>query len=195
MEAVTFITPQIVTPPTTYPVSLAETRAQLGIETTDHDATLAGIIASATELAEVYINQALITRTYKGFLDSFPACRHIDLPRSPLQSVTHVKTYDDADAATTMDAADYYVDAASLTGRIVLRQSGSWPCVERVANGIEIQWVAGYGDDPADVPEMIRLGVMITVGWLYENRGDEAAPKTLPPAAEALLLPHRIWTV
>lgn len=195
----TFITPVVVTPPAAYPVSLAEVRAQLGIETTDEDPRLTALIAAATEMAEAYTGRALLERTYRGFLGCFPACRHIDMPRSPLQSVTHVKAYADDDAAETLDVGDYYVDTASLTGRIVLRSGSSWPTVARVANGVEVQWVSGFGPDMNDVPsdmrDSFRLAIQVIVGWLFENRGDEQSPKTMPAAAEALLGPWRILNV
>ena len=46
------------------------------------------------------------------------------------------------------------------------------PAITRAANGLEIQFVAGYGDDPHDVPEPIRLGLLQLVAGLNENRGD-----------------------
>lgn len=193
-----FITPQVVTAPADYPVSLAEVRAQLGIETTDEDARLTGLIAAATEMAEAYTGRALLERTYRGFLGCFPACRHLDLPRSPLQSVTHVKAYADDDTSETLDAADYYVDTASLSGRVVLRSGSSWPTVERVANGVEVQWVAGYpgmNEVPSDMRDSFRLAIQVIVAWLNEQRGDEASPKAMPPAAEALLNPWRIYWI
>lgn len=193
-----FMTPQVVTAPAAYPVGLAEVRARLRLETTEDDADLASLIAAATEMAEAYTGRALIERTYRGFLGCFPACRHIDLPRAPLQSVVSVKAYADDDSSVTVDAADYYVDAASLSGRIVLRSGASWPTVGRVANGVEVQWVAGYpdmNDVPADMRDSFRSAILILVGWLNEQRGDEASPKAMPPAAEALLNPWRIYWI
>lgn len=210
------MTPQIVTAPARYPVSTAEVRDQLGIDARDFDAFHGGLIAAATAAVETYLNRALITRTYVANLDRWPhhgaghrhpayanpvaglwRCgpRWIELPRAPLQAVGFVKTYDDADVATTWADTDYYVDTRSTVGRIVLRAGASWPAPTRVANGIEIQWTAGMGDNPADVPEDIRLGILIVIASLNEQRGDELTPKGLPEPATALLGPHRLIPV
>jgi uncharacterized phiE125 gp8 family phage protein len=191
-----YITPVVVTPPAQYPVSLAEVRAQLGIETTDEDARLTGLIAAATEMAEQYTNRSFISRSYRGFLDCFPYCGHLELPRAPLQSVTSITTFDDdGDVATVFSADDYYVDTGSTLGRVALRSGSSWPTFTRRSNGAELIWVAGFGDNPADVPEGIRLAIQVLIGWLNEQRGDEASPKDMPMAAEALLNPYRIFAI
>lgn len=197
------MTPILVTPPAKLPVSLAEVREQLRIDHVEDDATLAGLIEAATDLVEVHLNQALITRTYKAYLDQWPEVQYVrrvwsnypwpivrdslELPRAPLQSVTSIKTYDDSDTPTTFSAASYYVDTSSVVGRIALRTGAAWPQPTRTANGIEITWTAGYGDNPGDIPPRYRLAIIVTVGWLSEQRGDEGSPKVLPTSAEALL--------
>lgn len=190
--------PQLVTAPARYPVSLAEARQQLGFDTQDRDPFLAQLIAAATEHVETYTGRALITRTYKGYLNGWPcdpqgwAQRFIRLEKPPLQAVAHVVTYDDSDAATTFDAANYYVDSAGAAGRLVLRRFAVWPVslALRVANAIEVQWTAGYGDNPGDAPETLRIAVQMMVGVLNEQRGDETAPPMTPPAVQLLLAPY-----
>jgi hypothetical protein len=183
--------------PALFPVSLNEAKKQLEIDDSDtsHDAYLQGLIQAATDEAERFTGRSLITRTYKNFWDKWPASpsqeiwwegvregpetllggskRDFELPRPPLQSVTHVKTYDDNDTATTFSSDKYFVSAPdSGPGRIVLRRSESAPTIERVADGLEVQWLAGYGDNPGDVPEPIRHGILMTVAWAFTNRGD-----------------------
>ena len=215
------MTPQLLTAPAKYPVSLAEARFQLGLQTQDFDPRLAGLIAAATSAVETFLNRSLISRSYHGFLDYWPVTgqairgdsapnygagypfgggeiglgffkRALHLPRPPLISVDYVKTYDDTDTATTFDPSNYYVDTAGNEGRLVLRTNSSWTLPTRTANGIEIGWTAGYGVNPADVPEPIRLAIQMMVGSFNEQRGDESAPPTIPPAAQALLWPYRI---
>ena len=101
----------------------------------------------------------------------------ITLPYPPLLSVTHVKTYDDNDVATTWAASNYFVDTTSIPGRIVARDGVSLPVATRVANGFEIEFVAGYGDDEADVPETVRTGILIMAAHLHEHRGDDDPAK------------------
>lgn len=199
------MTPIVVTPPARYPVSLAEARLQLGLNTQDYDPRLAALIAAATEAVENYCGRALITRTYKGFLTWWPydkttgaVQRFVQLEKPPLISVGYLKTYDDADAATTFDPAGYFVSVNRTIGRIVLRRFAVWPIPLRAAEGIEIQWTAGYGSNPGDVPETIRLAIQAQVGFLNEQRGDEPVavvgqqPAPLCGVALALLGPP-IW--
>jgi uncharacterized phiE125 gp8 family phage protein len=194
--------PILVTPPARYPVSLAEARLQLGLDTQDYDPRLAALIAASTEAVEIYMGRALISRTYKGFLTWWPCDRdtgavqrYVSLDWPPLISVAHVITYDDADVPTTFSAASYFVSANRTPGRIVLRRDAVWPIPLRAAEGIEIQWTAGYGDNPADVPETVRLAILAQVGFLNEQRGDEPVtdggqhPASLCGVAMALLGP------
>lgn len=193
--------PILVTPPAGYPVSLAEVRAQLGIETTEHDAQLTGLIAAATEMAEIWTNRSFITRTYMAVMDAWPCnrfgqrMRGVELPRAPLLGVSQVRTFSEADVPTVWDADEYFVDTGSVVGRLVLRSGFSWPAADRGVNGIEITWSAGYGPNPGDVPEVLRLGVMMILAWLWEQRGDEGSPGEPPPAAQALLGPYRLYSM
>lgn len=181
---------KLVTGPTVEPVTAADAILHARLDGVTDSAIIAGLIATARELAETYTRRAFMAQTWKGFLDAGPCGSSIEVPRPPLQSVTHVKTYTDADVATTMSAALYYVDTVSEPGRIVLRDGASWPDITRVANGLEIQFIAGY--TTATLPQSIKTGILNLVAWLYEHRGDG----TMPPAATyAALDGDRLWLV
>jgi uncharacterized phiE125 gp8 family phage protein len=110
-----------------------------------------------------------------------------------LVSVTHVKSYDDSDTATTFDSAKYFVDTANTPPRIVLRDGQSWPTGLRAANGLEIQYVAGYGSNDTDVPEPLRLAIMQIITANYENRGDEAVK--MPSIVNSLVSPYKVLSL
>lgn len=183
---------KLFTPPTDEPVSIAEAKLHARIDDDTDNAAVAGMIKAARELAETYTRRAFVTQTWQLFMDGFPSERFIELPRPPLQSVTHVKTYTDADVATVFAASNYYVDTVTAPGRLVLRDGASWPDVARVANGVEIQYVVGYGT-PDLVPGSIKMGVLHLIAWLYEHRGD--ASMVVPDSAYAALVGDRIWQV
>lgn len=183
----------LVTAATADPVSLAEAKRHARIEENEDTPTVAALIKTATALCERFTNRAFLSQSYKLFLDEWPAERYLEMPRAPLMSVTHVKTYDDADAATLFASSNYFVDVNSRPGRIVLRDGASWPALSRVANGVEIQFAAGYGSTPLDVPIEIRQAILLTLGHLYEHRGDAGAE--MPETAFALLAPHRDWMI
>ena len=182
-----------VTPPTCEPVSMADAKLHAKIDESADNNTVTALIAAARKMAESYTNRVFITQTWKLFLDGAPCKSSLELPKAPLQSVTHIKSYDDSDAATTLDASNYFVDAMSRPGRIVLRSSGSWPTPERVANGFEAQFICGYGADADSVPAEIKQAILLIIAHLYEHRGD--ANVEMPETACMLLSPHKDWFI
>ncbi len=204
------------TAPTEEPATLAEAKLHLKVENTADDTLISDLISSARELCEKETGRAFITQTWQLFLDRFPfapngdewwdgtrdgaitnlyeAVRHIAIPKPPLVSVSHLITYgddpDNNDDPQTFDASNYFVDTVSEPGRLALRINSIWPVrVLRAANGIEVEFVAGYGAAAA-VPRDIKNAILITVAHLYENRGDQ--DMNLPNSAQALLSKYRI---
>lgn len=202
----------VLTPPAALPVSIDDASAHLRVDFDEDDASVNALLAAAASFVETYTGRALLTRTYRGFLDCWPGDIHrgdqvssnrrcaVDLPMPPLIAISHVITYDDSDTPTTMDPADYYVDAAGFVGRLLHRADVTWPIPTRVANGIEIQWTAGYGDDPVDVPAHYKHAMLLLIGHWYANREavvgvdnrDSSAP--LPLGVAELLAPHRVYS-
>jgi len=192
------------TAPATSAVDLQQAKQWLRVSDSDvaDEAVVVGLLQAAVEACEMYTGRALITQTWTAFLDAWPRvpssddywegvkqgpetmlfnpARGLELRRGPLQSVTSITSYDDSDAATVYAASSYFVD--TVTNRIVLRTSATPPLPTRVANGIKIIYVAGYGDDPDDVPETLRQGVLAYTAHLYEHRGDDdLAMMPMPP--------------
>ena len=195
---------QTVTPATVYPVATEDAVAHVNAQGVGDDTLIEAFVAAATEWVEEYTGRALINRTYKAFLDAWPVDTRgyqltaLELPKPPLVSVTHVKTYTDADAASTFSAGGYFVDTNSLKGRVVLRTAAAWPDATRAANGIEIQWVAGYGATAASVPAPIKHAMLLLIAHWYDNRSSVETVevvKEVPLGAEALLNAYKVWAV
>jgi len=139
----------LVTPPTSLPVTLAETKDHLRIESTftDDDAYIRSLIHVATVQAESITRRKLVTQTWKAFYDDWP--KDWKLPYGQLQSVTHVKYTDSDDTVNTdFDEGDEFsVDTDSDPGRIVLKYGETYPGDSLAEqNPIEVQFVCGYGD-------------------------------------------------
>ncbi len=191
----------LITPPALEPVTLVEAKAHLRVESAQDDTLITALIVAARQSAEIWLGRALITQTWRLLEDAAPEGRFLELPRAPLLSVTHVKSYDDTDAATIFPASAYFVDTARQPGRVVLRVGAVWPTVSRAANGFEVQFAAGYGPAASDVPAAIRQGLLIHLASLYAARGDRVAPdgrlvqedlSVLPATAFALYAPYRL---
>lgn len=188
---------KLLTAPKDEPVTVDEAMLHARIDDSVEAPIVAGMIKAARELAETYTRRALITQTWQLFLDAFPAESFIELPRAPLQSVTHVKTYTDADVAATFASSNYYVDAVGEPCSIVLRGASSWPDVGRVVNGVEIQFVAGYGG-PDAVPSNIKQAILMMVAEMYEFRNASVTGTLVQEISQgpyALLASERIWRV
>jgi uncharacterized phiE125 gp8 family phage protein len=181
----------LVTGPTDEPVSLGEAKNHLRVDITDDDAYIESLITVARRSCEYIANKKFITQTWNLLLDGFPGSTKLELPKSldPLESVTHIKYYDVDDQPTTYDAANYVIDIYSQPARIVLKSGSSWPGdILRVANGVEVQVVVGFGDD-ADVPMEVKQAMLLVVGHLYENREQVTDAKLveIPRGAKSLL--------
>lgn len=187
----------IVTPPAIEPISLAEAKAQLRVDGTQDDTLITSLITAARQVAESLLARALITQTLRYLCDEAPE-DVFTLPRAPLQSISSIKVYDDADTATVLDPSLYMADTAN--SRVALRSGAVWPSVNRVMNGFEVQYVAGYGSNASDVPLAIRQGLLAHISHLYAHRGDSLTREgiaeaftSMPREALALYAPYRIF--
>tara|TARA_R100000329_G_scaffold146013_1_gene132144 strand:+ start:250 stop:927 length:678 start_codon:yes stop_codon:yes gene_type:complete len=196
---------------TEYAVTTTELKNHLKIDNSDDDAELTVIQKAVHNWAKRTTGRSITTQTLNMFIDSVyqPDIvikegayigidqdinrRSIILPESPVASITHVKYYDDDDTATTYAATKYYLDNAAVPAKFVLRQGESYPTGLRVANALEIRYVAGYGASSA-VPQDIKLACLSYAANLYEHRGDtlDGKPIVAPPTAVQLIRPYVI---
>lgn len=187
--------PTVVTPPSVEPVTLIEAKAHLNVLSNDDDTYIEALITVARTLAEEELGSSLITQTLKYYLDAFPLCK-IALPQSPVQSITTLKYVDLDGALTTWDAANYTLDAADRSARVVPAYTKSWPSTRCQINAVELTYVAGYGDVAADIPAPIRHGILMLISDLYENRENTAInvnASEMPTAVRRLFAPYRVW--
>jgi len=189
------------TPPAAEPLSLEEVKLHCRLDETDvtEDTLLNDLIIAAREHVEALTNRALLTQTVQLVLDGWPAV--IELPRPPIQSLASVTYTDYLGAAALVPATDYYLDDDNEPARVVLEYGKSWPTATlRPSGAIVAEYVAGYGDEPTDVPQGILQAMLLLIGHWYENReavGDSkfvAGQQEIPFAVTALLAPYRVWT-
>ncbi len=178
----------LTTPPAAEPVTLAEAKAHLKVDSSADDALITSLIVAARARAEWHTGRAFVTQSWTLWLDAWPQDGLVEIPLPPLQSVTQVKTYDLDDAASVLDPSAYQLDAASAPARLKRK---SEPRTDlRAVNAVEIAFTAGYGDASA-VPQPVKQAILQIVADLYANRGDTA--EIVSAAAEALLAPYRIF--
>jgi uncharacterized phiE125 gp8 family phage protein len=183
-----------VTEPVVEPVSLAEAKLHMRVEIDDDDTLIAGLITAAREHLESTSRPqlAMVTQTWRYVADAWPASDTLELRPYPLQSVTSIKHTSDAGVEATLASSNYVVDTFGNPGRVRLKASASWPSTTLAAlNGLVVEFVAGYGNTPADLPRRLRQSVLLLVAHWYENREpvvvSGAMPKELPLSVQALM--------
>jgi len=182
----------ITTEPASEPVTATDVKNQLEIDSADtsKDTQIELYITAARQMVEEYTGLALITQVWRLTLDHWPNDREewwdgvrqgalnelrasgraaqIMLPRYPLQSVDTIT----ADGAAVTIADVFIADTQQRPGRLVIKHGATWPTVIDNANGIQIDYTAGYGDAPTDVPAALRLAIIQMAAYMFEHRGD-----------------------
>lgn len=184
----------LATPPSAYPVTVEEAKAHLRIEHALDDTYIGTLIAAVTaELdgRQGWLRRALITQTWDYALPRFPVARRICIPFPPLQSVTSIKYFDADNAEQTFASDNYETITQDEQGYVALKQSASWPSTYEREAAVTIRYVAGYGAAATNVPANIRAAILLRVGELYTNRGDEAVHGDMAVTVKRLLSPSR----
>ena len=182
------------TAPLIDPITVAKVKEFLRIEHSEEDSLLNGLILAATDTCEKYLERALITQTYTMYTNFYPYEKdYYQLYYGPIQNIVSVTSYTYVDTTVTFPATKYYLADSEQNGKVVLDYSEVWDTnVLRPRNGVETIYVAGYGDDPEDIPTGIREGMMHLIAYWYENR--ETGSVTIPTIVEALWGPYKLHT-
>ena len=164
---------QIVTPPVTLPITVDQAKAQSRITAVDtsQDDLISLYIQTAVRYAERRLGRQLMTSTYKYVTDCLPDdySKWIELPVSPVQSVTSVQYIADDGTLTTWDSNLWVSDLISEPARIRPIYQGSWPVYQQTLNAIQVTFVAGYGN-ASSVPPELKTAILMLTAHLYENR-------------------------
>lgn len=184
----------LLTPPAAEPLSLAEAKAFLRVETADEDALITALIAAGRIHVERQSGLALITQSWRLVLDCWPDNGRIAVRPAPLLALTAARVLDFDGEARAIDLRPFVTDASTST---LSFRPWTLPMPTRIAAGIELDVSTGFGDAAGDVPEPLRQAVRLLVAHWYENRGIVAGTQgpPLPPGAAALVAPYRILTL
>lgn len=180
------------TQPAVEPVTVAEAKAHLRVDTSDDDTYIGTLVTAARQWVEEYLDRSLVNTQWTMRLDSFPY--EIELPRPPIAtsgtttavSVTYTLG---SEATATLSTASYRVDRNSTPGVVRQLRSGTWPANLDDYNAVTVTWWAGYGASGSSVPAAIRHAILMVVGTLYERRAaaDNAGSVDVPFGVKALL--------
>lgn len=152
------------------PVTLADAKLQLRIETdiTAEDARVTRLIQSAREECEHKIGRGLLLPTWELVLDAFPAVE-IELRKADIAAITSVIYIDENGASQTMDSALYSLDADTAHGWLLPAIDTTWPATLDTANAVRVRFTTGVAT-AAQVPAAIKDWILLRVESLYRNK-------------------------
>jgi uncharacterized phiE125 gp8 family phage protein len=194
-ELVTAATDVVIT------VNEAKDRLRRSYDQSIEDGQIEDAIAAATAFAEEDLRLSFLTQTRRIWFDGFPCDSVLLLDRGPVQTVSSVKTYDTADASTTLSSSVYQLDAVSVPARVTLRSGQSWTSSTslRDVNAVAVEYVAGYGSAATSVPGALKQAILLLVGSLWEHREQVIVAQfagqflELPFGYKELTAPYRRW--
>lgn len=179
-------------PPAAEPVGLAEAKDYLRIAGDTQDELVAGLIGAARSRIEELTGVMMITRSLRVAMDWWPRGtvdrRWMRLPVRPAQSLIAVRVFDG------------YGNAQAVTSRFTLpsgRQAkllwvdGAFPWPGQRVGGIEIDFVAGFGEEAGDVAESLRLAVKRLAAHAFNARDPETIAGPIPVDVAGLIAPWR----
>lgn len=174
----------LITPPAAFPITLQEAKKACSVTHADDDAYIAALLDGATAYCDGltgYLNRAIISQTWRRTQAGFTNARLIP---PAVQSVSSVVYLDENDAEQTLSASEYRLISDGRQADIEF--TGTMPVISARSDAVRIEFVAGYGDNPGDVPAGIRSALMHMVRHSYDEK------EGIPEWAIKLLYPHRI---
>lgn len=181
----------LINPPIAEPLALVEVKAHLRLDGDAEDALLTGLVKVAREHLERETGLCLMTQSWRLYRDDWPLGGVIPIARGPVQAIESVTVYDAEGVPGTASLADHLLDGVARPARLWLRN----PLPPgRPINGIEIDFVAGFGETATEVPDTLKRAMLLHVAHMFAFRGDvalENQPASVPSGYERLIAPFQ----
>lgn len=179
----------LIHPPQAEPLTLAEVKAHLRLDAGEEDALFAALIRTAREHLERVTGLCLLRQTWRLYLDGWPPGDVIPIGKGPVQAIETILVFDGQGRSTDITAADRLLDGEARPARLWLRDPSA---PGRAMNGIEIDFIAGYGEAGTDVPDTLKRAMLMHVAQMFAFRGAvtlENQPAGVPAGYERLVSP------
>jgi uncharacterized phiE125 gp8 family phage protein len=178
--------------PVVEPVSLADAKTHLRVDTESDDDHILALITAAREWCENYTQRTFIHTQWTMTFDTFPW--EIELPRPPVavasgNTATTITYAMETGGTATLATSEYRVDRTSEPGVIRTVYAGTWPSHLLDRNSISVTWWGGYGEDGTKVPKVVRSAILMLVAYWYERRlaADQVAATAVPFGVSSML--------
>ncbi|WP_298958379.1 head-tail connector protein [uncultured Roseibium sp.] len=193
--------PKRITAPAEAPVSVAEAKAHLRVDSSDEDVLILSLLNAAVEKFDGrtgLLGRCLVTQTWSVKQSSFQGHRAIRLPFPDVDAASVVLKYFDVDnVEQTYASANYSVHEDEVGGFVLRNSDVIWPTVYDRPDAVSVEFAAGFGAAD-DVPSGIKAAILLTVGHLYEHREDvtmSGKGGMLPAGAQSLIAPYQMMRI
>lgn len=153
--------------PAQEPVSLEQAKAHLRVDDDAEDGLIESLVTAARIQIEGVTGRALLEQSWRLVRDDWPANGIVTLPIGPVSAIDEIRTYDSDGEPHVIDLDGVLLDGRASPPRVVL--PGNRPSI-RPRLGVEIDYTAGYGNAPEDVPADLVQALLTLVAYWYENR-------------------------
>lgn len=157
-------------------VSLEEVQAYARVETGEEEALIAGLLRTASEQCETFINQALVARDFEAVVRAAEGWTL--LPVQPVRTITSVRKTANGEL---LSSSSYRYDI-DYEGRGLI---AGLPCGETFT----VSGSAGLATNGNLVPEPIRQGILRLAAHMFAHRDGQGGE--LPKDVSALWRPYR----
>lgn len=148
------------------PVSLVEAKGFLKVDDSAEDGLIATLIGAARMHVEGVTGRALLAQSWRIVLDAWPSDGQVKLPVAPFMALTEITAYDVAGSGHVVPLAQFLREP----DRLLLPPTVAGMPVLRERQGLEIDYVAGFGTEPGEVPADIRQALLLLVAYWFEHR-------------------------
>ncbi len=156
--------------PAEEPLSLAQSKAFLRVDTDAEDALIGTLITAARLHVESLTGRALLAQSWRLVLDAWPCDRVVTLPVGPMLSLTAITAYEADGDDHAVPLGQFLPETDVSPARILLpREMVGMPAI-RERRGIEIDYVAGFGNEPDAVPSDLLQAMRVLIGYWFEHR-------------------------
>lgn len=190
--------------PAALPLDLERVANYLRTDLSEDVDELEMLVERAVEEVERYTGRALLNATYRYTLQGWPkttngySSRIIELPRSPLVSVTDIKYYDTDNVQRTLSSSYYLVGTDFEPGCVYLQPDYDWPDTYERPDAVQITFVAGAGTATANVSASLKQAMLLLCRAEYSggNPNTTSSPEDDVKAAMRIMDAHKLggWT-
>ncbi len=215
---------RLYTAPATEPVTLAQAKAQLRLETDADDTYVTDLIAAARTYFERATGRSLITQTWDLTLDDFPpngtsaglieypfledsswsmpfefygGGSLILLPMGYVTGITSLTYLDSSGVSTVLASSGYRLDTSQSIGRLTPSYGNVWPTTRGDIASVVVRYTTGYGAAAAVPADIVHVIKMLITFWYDGDRSAVLESRVTHPvehALEAVISSYRILT-